>query len=428
MMATRIIRLALASALLAPLGAAQAVGVETAGAPGGPGLAVMTAKALVTELDGKQVVDHAVLLVRDGKIEAVAPRRDLPVPPGYVVLDVGDAWVMPGMIDLHSHVGGSRRDINDMVFQTNPGLRASPTVIPGNEALDLGVAAGVTTILYIPGSGTNMGGQGVLMKTASAGYEDTVIREPGSLKIAQGDNPKRWGFGMGRIAMAWNLKHQLRKGVAYATAWEAHERDGAPRPARDIDLDIFRALVSKETQVSTHTQYYHLVLTTIIMLARDFGFATYIDHGSFDSYLASELAEAHGVAAVLGPREVMFSTRRFDTDGQCHGSAWGFQQRGHPLIGFNTDAPVVPQEELALQAAMGVRYGMDDAAMDGVRGLTIVPAVVAGLSDRLGSLEPGKDADLVIVSGDPVDPRSGVESVFVEGRLVYDAQTQGRRW
>ena len=114
-------------------------------------------------------------------------------------------------------------------------------------------------------------------------------------------------------------------------------------------------------------------------------------------------------------------------NGQAHGSAWGFQQRGHPRIGFNTDAPVVPQEELPLQAAMGVRYGMDNSHMDAVRGVTIIPALTAGIAHRVGSLEPGKDADLVVVGGDPVDPRSGVEAVFIEGRLVYDAR-EGRRW
>ena len=140
-------------------------------------------------------------------------------------------------------------------------------------------------------------------------------------------------------------------------------------------------------------------------IAKEMGFDAYIDHGSFDSWHHAELADELGVAAILGPREVMWPRPPvFDTDGQVHGTAWGFQQAGHPRIGFNTDAGVIAQEELPLQAAMGVRYGMDDRGMDQVRGVTIIPAVTAGIDERVGSLEPGKDADFVVVTGDPTDP------------------------
>ena len=401
----------------------------SAGAEGGQGLAIRTAKALVAELHGRSVINNALILIKDGRIEAVGPAAEVSVPAGYELLDVGNQWVSPGMVDLHSHVGGSRGDINDMVHQTNPGLRVAPTVSPANPDLRRGLSAGVTTILYIPGSGTNIGGQGVLMKTGEKKYEDAVIRDPGSLKIAQGDNPTRWGFRMGRIMMAWNLKAVIRAGVSYAKSWEAHERDGLAAPRRQLRLDVFRDLVAKKTQVSTHTQYYHLVLTTITMLARDFGFATYIDHGSFDSYKTSPLAQKYGVAAILGPREIMGPRPpRFDTDGQIQGCAWGFQEQGHPLIGFNTDAPVVPQEELPLQAAMAVRYGLRNDAMQGVRGLTCVPAHVSGISDAMGSISPGLDADLLVVSGDPIDPRTAVNLVLMNGRPVYAPGTKVRRW
>lgn len=217
--------------------------------------------------------------------------------------------------------------------------------------------------------------------------------------------------------------------MAYARAWLKHETDGGPAPRRDIRFDVFRDLVARKIEVSTHTQYYHLVLTTITMLAREFGFATYIDHGSFDSYLTTPLALENKVNAILGPREVMPpSPPRFDTDGQVQGSAWGFQKLGHDRIGFNTDAPVVPQEELSVQAAMGVRYGMDDRHLEGVRGLTCIPAVTAGLERQVGSIAPGLQADLLVVSGDPVDPRTSVELVLQDGQVVYDTRKNRRRW
>ncbi|MEO2163375.1 MAG: hypothetical protein ABGY29_12690, partial [bacterium] len=139
------------------------VGTQEPGTPGGGGLALLATKALVAELDGRQVVDQAVVLVADGEIEAVGPRSELEIPEGYVVRDLGPYWIMPGLVDLHTHVSGS--GINDTVYQINSGLRVAPTTQPGNPNLERALAAGVTTVLYIPGSGSNMGGQGILMKT-----------------------------------------------------------------------------------------------------------------------------------------------------------------------------------------------------------------------------------------------------------------------
>lgn len=424
----------LALALLvtgAPMGGVVGGGTVPAGEGESTGFVLLTDKALVAEPNGRNVVDHAAILVKDGRIEAVLEQGDAVYPEGYEVVDVRPRWVMPGMVDLHSHVGGSRGDINDMVFQTNGGLRVTPAVVPANPALELPVAAGVTTVLFIPGSGTNMGGQGVLMKTAPELYEDAVVRDPGSLKIAQGDNPKRWGYGMGRLLMNHTLRKTIEAGLAYARDWEAFELGNREEPpARDLRLDVFRDLAARRIQVSTHTQYYQLVMMSILMLSRDYGLDAFIDHGSFDSYLNTDLAVEHDVAAILGPREVLWpAPPRYDTDGRAVGCAWGFQMEGHPIVGFNTDAPVVPQEELPLQAAMGMRFGFDGSDMQGVRGITIVPAMVAGLDGQVGSLQAGKDADLVVIDGDPADPRTSVHRVYVNGDLVYDAEETGvRKW
>jgi hypothetical protein len=274
-----------------------------------------------------------------------------------------------------------------------------------------------------------MGGQGVLLKTGFDRYEDMRVRDPGSLKVAQGDNPTRWGYGMGRSLMNHHIRATSRKGVAYAREWEAFEAGDGPRPQRRPQLDVFRALVAGEAQVSTHTQVYQLVMMSILMLKGELGFDTFIDHGEWGGWRTTPLAIEHGVAAICGPREIdTFASRRSDTDGKVLSVAGGYQQSGLELVGFNTDSPVVPGETLPLQAAVGVRYGFDDADMQGVKGLTIVPATVAGIDHRVGSLEPGKDADVIVTDGDPVDPRSAVRLVFIEGRLVYDAEEAVRGW
>ena len=395
-----------------------------------PGSTVVRAGKLITCADeGVQVVEDPVLVVADGKIVAIHAEKDVAGKEWLNVTDYGDAWLAPGFVDLHSHVGGSTRDINDTVFQVNSELRVSSVVSPNNAQLERPLAAGVTTILFIPGSGTNIGGQGVLMKLGEDLYENALVRDPGSLKIAQGDNPTRWGYGMGRILMNYTLRYRLRRGRAYSQAWDRFESGEGPKPERDLCLDVFRELYAGRTQVSTHTQYYQLVLMSITLLARDFGLPTYIDHGSFDSYKTTPMAQKYGVPAILGPREIMVPRPpRFDTDGRIEGTAWGFQEAGMAEVGFNTDAPVVPQEELSMQAAMGVRYGLRNDRGQGLRGVTIVPARTAGIAHRVGSLEIGKDADFIVTDGDPIDPRTAFSATWVNGVCVYCAERDGRSW
>ena len=415
-----------------------------AGEPGGPGLAIRTRKALTVPLEGEQFVDNAVLLLKEGRIEAVGPAATTPIPAGYEILDVGDQWVMPGMIDLHSHVGSTSFDINEMVFLTNPGLRVSASVVPHNDHLKRAVASGVTTVLYIPGSGVNVGGQGILFKIGHDKFEDALVRNPGSMKLAQAGNPEGWTVGVGRSFMNWNTRAMFDRGMMYAKQWEAFEKDGGPRPERNFDLDIFRALLAKDTQISTHTQIYQVVMTTLTMVRKGFGIDVYIDHGEMAGYKLAGLAKEIGVNAILGPRVVEVPTRGFinwtgsNPEGIL-GIAAEYQKLGMTMIGFNTDAPVVPAEELFLQAGMAVRYGFEYSNLETVRGLTIVPAVTAGIHEPVvqdgrrttsgvGSLEAGKDADVVVLSGDPADPRTFVHKVFIDGKCVYDIARDRRRF
>jgi len=425
--------------LLAPPAAAQEAAAPGPGEPGGSGLAIRAAKILTVARKSPAVVDNGVLLMRDGKIEAVGRARELAIPPGYTVLDVGDQWLMPGLVELHCHIGSGSaftvNDINDMVLLTNPDLRASSGVRPDNPLLRRGIAGGVTTALYIPGSGTNMGGQGVLIKLGMPTYEEMLVRDPGSLKLAQAGNPEGFTVGVTRTFMNWNTRNTFQRGIKYAKQWEAYERGEGPKPEKDIEWEVFRKLRKNEAQVSTHTQAYQVVLMTITMVARDLGLPVFIDHGCFDAYRVAALAEQYGVAAILGPRNLQApAAPRMDTDGRILGQAAGHQERGHTHIGFNTDCVdngsfiTPPQEELSLQAGLGARYGFTRLNMETIRGLTLVPAETVNLGDRLGSLEPGKDADVIAVTGDIADPRTSVERVWTNGRLLYDVATERRRW
>jgi|FLOH01.1.fsa_nt_gi imidazolonepropionase-like amidohydrolase len=404
---------------------------------GGVEVAYRAAKILTMALEGPLVVDNGVVVVRDGRVAFVGKERDLPASESRVVQDLGDMWLMPGMIDLHTHESGLSlysgvNDLNDTVFLTNPGLRASSAVTPGNSSSMKAAAAGVTTVLYIPGSGSNMGGQGVLLKTGFDKYEEVEVRNPGSLKLAQAGNPERFAWGVNRSFMNWNTRDTFKRGLAYAKKWIAYENEPeeerGPAPLVDPQWELFRALASGEVQVSTHTQIYQVVLETLTMVRQEFGLDVYIDHGTIGAWRLGGLAEELGVKAIVGPRNVDTPDRGFmnwagniEAEG-FRGVAAGYQQAGHKWVGFNTDAPVIMDEEFIVQAAMAVHFGFDDTTMDSVRGLTIVPAVAAGIQDKVGSLEVGKHADIIIISGHPADPRSQIAKVLIEGRTVFDSE------
>ena len=416
--------------------AAVAVGEVPAGEAGGPPLVLHARKVLVAPGAGSDLpewYDLATVVVEDGRIRAVGPRGEVEVPTGAEVLDLGDHWLSPGQVDLHSHVAApSLRDLSDSVYLANPGMRRGPTIVPENTNLRNGVAGGVTAILSIPGSATNMGGGGILLRLGLPHYEEALLRDPGSLKLAQAGNPERYSIlRPQRSLMNYNTRSVFRKGRAYARAWERHEAGEGPRPERNLMLDIFRDLYAGRTQVSTHTQIYQVVLTTLTMARREFGLPVYIDHGTFDGHRAADLAEELDVPAILGPRQVSASYPGFiDTDGKVLGVAAKYQEAGHTQVGFNTDTVGrgMEQGELFLQAAMGCRYGFQDDRMQGMRGVTIVPARASGQDDRLGSLEVGKDADIVVTSGNPLDPRESVELVFALGRKIYDPSEEFRRF
>ena len=412
-----------------------------AGEVGGPGLAIHAAKILTCAWETNDVFDNGVLLVKDGKIQAVGRARDVQVPEGYEVLDVGERWLAPGMIDLHCHAAGASlfppqgvNDLNDLVYLANPGLRASAAVEPRVFDMEMGLAGGVTAALYIPGSGSNIGGAGVLIKAGFDEYQDLLIRDPGSMKLAQFGNPESWAMGVGMTMEQWNTRHTMKRGIAYAKRWDAFEKGEGPEPRREIQFDLYRDLFKREVAISTHTQVYQVVLMTITMVAQELELPVFLDHSSVGGWRTGALAKAEGVPAIVGPRSIdhVFNRRTMDWHRNGHegvrGLAAGYQAAGMDMVGFNTDSPFIKEEELLVNASMGVRYGLDDSGLAALRGLTIVPARAAFIDDEVGSLEVGKDADILVSRGYAADHRTAIDTVFVDGVRVYDAERDGRRW
>lgn len=388
---------------------------------GKPKLAIQVGKVITCA--GEPIVGGTIL-VSNGKIEAVGKTSDIVVPEGYEIISHPDAFAMPGLVEAHAHVGGSG-DLNEMVYQTNPELRNWDQIVPHNNDLKVAIAGGVTTICFIPGSGTNMGGWGTLMKTGPGKLSDIIIRAPGVLKIAQSGNPERQDgeVGSGRMGMNHVIREQLMEGRLYVQQWDDFEAGRTTaEPRVNLRLEYFKPLFRREIPVVVHTQAYQVVQSTLRILHDEMNLKVVIDHGTFDSYKLSEEIIKRNIPIMAGPRGFRYEPE----DGQIKGIVAEYAKRGVTWLGVNTDSPVIPQEELSFQAAMAVRYGWNEE--DAVRGITIEAAKALMIDHRVGSLEPGKDADILITTGSIIDPRNYVKQVFIDGRSVYDIKTDRRRF
>jgi imidazolonepropionase-like amidohydrolase len=372
----------------------------------------------------EKTYDHGVILIEGGKIKAVG---NLEVPEGAEVHDFPTAWATPGLVDLHCHIAGAGlRDINDMVHPTNPELSTRPTIDPESELLKDALAGGVTTVLYIPGSGTNISGFGTLMHTGGGKtIDDLVIRYPGAMKVAQAWNPERLGGDLGttRMGMWWGLRKVLEDARAYNETWTAYEKDRGPaRPAKREDLELMRGLFQGKWPVIIHTADARDVMATVRIFHDEFKIPLIVSHGEFGGYKSAPEIAKRNIPANIGPRTYDWTI--MVQDGRCYGIAAKYFEAGVKKLSINTDSPVVPEEELIVQASMSVRLGLPEEVA--LRAVTIEPARAALIDHRLGSLEAGKDADVVIWTGNPLDVRNRPVLAMIGGKVAYD-ERKGRR-
>ncbi|MCR9248351.1 MAG: amidohydrolase family protein [bacterium] len=389
-----------------------------------PGYAFRAAK--VIPITAAPIID-GIVITKNGTIEAVGPAKSTPVPAGYELIDCGDSIIVPGLVEMHCHVASESFDLNDTVHATNPEFRTLDLIGLEHDQFRAARAGGVSTALYIPGSGSNMGGFGTITKTWGNSPEEALVRFPGSLKIAQAGNPERRSgdLGYGMMGMSDGIRATLMRGKEYLAQVQAAERGEGPRPKHDPTLELVSGLFRHEYPVSVHTQIYQVVLQTLQELRLELGLWTVVVHGTFDGFrLSGEMAK-HGVAIANGPRQYHFDRATGRIEGLAAnwalGGQHGWRERvpgvGRDGISINTDSPVVAQEQLTLQAAMAVRLGLPHEWA--LRGLTINAARMAGIDHRVGSLTVGKDADIGVWSGDPIDPRSHVKLMVINGTICY---------
>jgi imidazolonepropionase-like amidohydrolase len=239
--------------------------------------------------------------------------------------------------------------------------------------------------------------------------------------MSQAGNPEWYWYGVGRSFMNYNTRQTLHKAKRYHQALESFEKGRTQvRPRFNPMFHDFRGLFRHEFPILVHTQIYQVLMTTLDMVAGKFGLWTVLGHCTFDAYKLAPLVDETRTFTTNGPRQYHFDR----AERKMNGNAARWWQGGVRKLCVNTDAPVVPQEELPYQAAMACWYGWLPYAA--LRGSTRVAAESLGLGDHMGSVEPGKDANLAIWTGDPIDPRSSCTLTFVNGKIVYDAKVKRR--
>ncbi len=364
--------------------------------------------------------EDGVVLISDGRIEAVG--RDVRVPEAAERLDAAGKVVLPGLVDAHTHLGvheeaegWAGQDTNELTDPVTPQVRALDAINPADLAFADAVAGGVLTVNVNPGSGNPIGGQAAAIRSAGRTVDEMLLRAPSGLKSALGENPKRvYGdrkqLPSTRLGTAAVIRDALVKARNYLDKLDRGD-DGEP-PERDLRWEALGLVLSGEIPWRQHCHRADDIATAL-RLADEFGYRLVIDHGTEAVLLADRLAE-RGVPVLIGP--LLTSRSKVELRNRSLASPGRLAAAGVEL-GIITDHPVVPIHLLHVQAALAVREGLDPAAA--LRAVTLTPARVLGLDDRLGSLEPGKHATLCVWSGDPLDVRSRVETAWIEGRQVF---------
>ncbi|MFE3174424.1 amidohydrolase [Amycolatopsis sp. NPDC059090] len=372
---------------------------------------------------GAAPIEGGTVLIEDGRITQVGAEADVEVPEDAELVDASGSWVLPGFIDAHAHLGvhedgegWAGNDTNEMTDPNGARFRAVDGIDPYEPGFDDALSGGVTSVVIKPGSGNPIGGQTIGVKTWGRSILDMTFAEQVSVKSALGENPKRV-YGEKKVTPSTRLGVAaiLREAFTKARNYQA-KRDHTLAEGKPFETDLTNETLVKVLDGELYwDQHVHRAddMVTAIRLADEFGYKLVINHGT-EGHLIADLLAERDVPVILGP---LFTTKsKVELRNRSLRSA-GILARAGVRISITTDHPVVPINFLVYQAALAVKDGLDPETA--LKALTLHPAQMLGLDDRVGTLTPGLDADVVLWSGDPLDVMNRATRVFVRGQEVY---------
>ncbi|MDD3839868.1 MAG: amidohydrolase [Clostridia bacterium] len=382
---------------------------------------ILIKNAKILTMAGKDY-DNADILIENKKIKKVAQNIDAE---GDVIkIDCTGKYVMPGMVDAHCHIGMwedaigfEGADGNEGTDPVTPHLRAIDGVNPIDRCFEEARENGVTTVVTGPGSANVIGGQFAALKTVGKSVEDMVIKEPVALKVAFGENPKsvyskQKKAPSTRMATAAILRETLIKAMEYKGKIESSKRDGDKKPERDLKLEVLVKVLNGEIPLKAHAHRADDILTAI-RIAREFNVNITIDHCTEGHKIVDYLIEAD-VPVIVGP--TLSERSKYELK-ELNFKTPGILSKAGLDVALMTDHPVIPIQYLPVCAALAVREGMDE--QQALKAITINPAKIIGLDDRIGSIEPGKDADIVVLDGHPLEFITKTYMVMINGDIVF---------
>jgi len=374
--------------------------------------------AEILPVSGEAIRD-GVLIIRNGKIEAVGTTENVSMPRGATVIDVSGKVIMPGLVDPHSHIGEG--DGGDRSAAMHPDVRIMDTIDPRSDSFKKALAGGITSVNVMPGSGHLMSGQTVYLKLRPAntiGEMLIMVDEEngiyGGLKMANGTNSLRQPpFPGTRAKSAAMVRSLFVKAQEYQNKISKAEGDPEKMPPRDLQMETLVEVMEGKRIVHNHTHRHDDILTAI-RLSKEFGYRMVLHHVSEGWKVADEIAESGVMASIItldspgGKLEAVDLAYRTGAVMEDAGVDFG----------YHTDDGITDSRLFLRSAAFGMREGMSHEKA--LESLTIANARMMDIADRTGSLEAGKDADFIILSGDPFSVYTKVEQTWIEGQKVWD--------
>lgn len=374
---------------------------------------------------GKDTYEDGYLWIKEGKIVQLGEMKELfqkfEGDKEEKILDVKGAWVMPGLIDAHCHVGISEEkigligdDCNEATTPVTPYIRALDGINPMDAAFHDAIMAGVTSIMTGPGSTNVVGGQAVFMKVQGRCMEHMVVKAPAAMKVAFGENPKvNYGEKDVMPGCRMSIAGMLREELFKAGQYLEKKKQGKIIPGdEDFRMECWIPVLNREVPLKAHVHRADDILTAI-RIAKEFNLKMTLDHCTEGHLIAEEIVKS-GFPTIVGPD--LTSRSKIEVKNVSFKTA-GIMEKAGVKTAIMTDHPVSLIQYLPLCAGLCVKHGMSMEA--GLRAITIHAAEICGVAHRVGSLEIGKDADIVIYSGNPMEIFTTTLYTIIDGEIVY---------